>query len=235
MQTKKCDCTQHLHEALKPEGKCIYCGLKLRGKGCAYSPNRVHVVIEPGKCIYCGLKLRGKGCAYSPSGTHIMSSEFGHLQAEQTMNSLIMAHIIEQINAPFTESTAYDLGIIDENGVQLKDPKTYMEKKAFSPTIQYLFKLKRIFGGKLDVLNTEMYLENARAYSKAEDMVNENWNAETYIKQQELEETFRNEVDSIFGTLYNAIRETNKKGLSLEKTEKIILQVITENVGDSHP
>jgi len=158
--------------------KCIYCGLNLRGKGCAYSPNKVHVVLEPNKCIYCGLNLRGKGCVYSPHGTHVMSSEFGLLQAESSKEHFIMKYLIEKLREPFINMHAYDLGIINEQGNQIKDATTEAERSSWSPLTQYVCKLKRIFSEKLDLLNTDLYLENAYTHIEEDDLCDTHWSPE---------------------------------------------------------
>jgi hypothetical protein len=212
--------------------KCVYCGLPLRGKGCPYGPNKVHVVIEPNKCIYCGLPLRGKGCAYSPSGSHIMSSEFGLLQAESTKEHFIMKYIMEKLREPVTESKAYELGIINEQGSQIKDPSTHQEKKAWSPLNQYLLRLKRVFGEKLDVLNTELYMENASNLISSEDLVDANWNAEKYLEKVEIEENFKNSLAIKLDEYYNLLKEAEHNGISAEKIEKILLSTLNENISN---
>jgi hypothetical protein len=211
---------------------CIYCGLPLRGKGCAYSTHKIHVVLEPGKCIYCGLPLRGKGCAYSPTKVHVQSSEFGLLQAESMKEQFIMKYIMEKLKEPVTKSQAYKLGIINEQGKQIRDLVSEQDHAAWSPLTQYIFRLKRIFGEKLDILNSELFLENANKLLFLEENIDENWDAEKYIEKTERTEKLSSDLENLLEQYYNRLKQAEKEGFSLEQIENIVLKVLNENITD---
>jgi len=209
--------------------KCIYCGLTLRGRGCPYSPAKVHIHPTPDRCIYCNLTLRGRGCQYSPSGVHIRFVEFGALQSEQTENHLMMAYLIERLNTSAMDTPAYAYGIVDENGYQIKQPSTVMEQRSFTPLDKYIFRLKRAFGDKLESINTEMLLESTFQYMNQENIANDQFDPEQYLKQVDTEHTLKTDLARIISEYYNCIRDATKGGVSTPKLEQILTQVLTEH------
>jgi len=48
--------------------RCRYCGSVSFGRGCIYSPDRLHVHVGDEKhCVYCGSSSYGSGCIYNPN------------------------------------------------------------------------------------------------------------------------------------------------------------------------
>lgn len=215
---------------MKPRnGKCIYCGATHYGVGCPYSPTGVHVIPSANKCAYCGSPMLGLGCPYSPSGRHVRFADFGMLQAEQVNNFMITSFISEKIKRPFENTQAYKLGIINNQGIKIKEPSTIEEKMAYTPLDQYVFKLKRIYGKQLDALNTDLYIENAFKFAEDEKAITENWDPVKYSKQVELEENLKLALANIQELFYNLLIEANQNGLSTTIIERIMLETITEN------
>ena len=62
------------------------------------------------------------------------------------ITSFTMYKFIKDITAPFTSFPAYKLGIIDANGIKIKEPKTGQEQQAYSPYYQMIINVKKIFG-----------------------------------------------------------------------------------------
>ncbi len=211
------------------QGKCIYCGSTYYGKGCPYSPTGVHVIPSANKCVYCGSTNLGKGCPYSPTGVHIRFADFGGIQAEQVNNFMITSFISEKIKRPFENTQAYKLGIINKEGLRVKEPLTIEEKMAYTPLDQYVFKLKRIYGKQLDALNTDLYVENAFKFAEEEKSITENWDPVKYSEQLELEENLKSSLANIQNLFYNLLLDASHKGLSTTIIERLMLETITEN------
>jgi len=73
-----------------------------------------------------------------------MASKFGDL--------LLAYNFIKRLITPFDETDAFKLGIIDERGKKIKDPKTKEEELSFSTFNKLIFNIKKIIerlpGGK---------------------------------------------------------------------------------------
>ena len=62
------------------------------------------------------------------------------------VTSFTMYKFIKDITSPFTAFPAYRLGIIDANGIKIKEPTTGQEQQAYSPYYQMIINIKKIFG-----------------------------------------------------------------------------------------
>lgn len=62
------------------------------------------------------------------------------------ITSFTMYKFIKDITASFTSFPAYKMGIIDANGIKIKEPKTGQEQQAYSPYYQMIINVKKIFG-----------------------------------------------------------------------------------------
>lgn len=62
------------------------------------------------------------------------------------ITSFTMYKFIKDITASFTSFPAYRLGIIDANGIKIKETKTGQEQQAYSPYYQMIINVKKIFG-----------------------------------------------------------------------------------------
>ena len=65
-----------------------------------------------------------------------MASKFGDL--------LLAYNFIKRLVTPFDETDAFKLGIIDERGKKIKDPKTSEEELAFSAFNRLIFNIKKL-------------------------------------------------------------------------------------------
>jgi hypothetical protein len=81
------------------KSKCIYCGSEAYGRGCAYSPNKVHLHIDdPKRCIYCGSNAFGLGCPYNPHGkNHIHGIEFNNMTVESVHKSVLASILLVRL------------------------------------------------------------------------------------------------------------------------------------------
>ena len=62
------------------------------------------------------------------------------------ITSFTLYKFIKDITASFTSFPAYQLGIIDANGIKIKQTKTSQEQQAYSPYYQMIINVKKIFG-----------------------------------------------------------------------------------------
>jgi hypothetical protein len=76
----------------------------------------------------------------------VVPKEF--LTTNNTIDLQLAIRVVKVIMTPFEDLDAYKLGIIDKNGNQLKksyELKTVEEKKAYSPLMKILIRVKQLF------------------------------------------------------------------------------------------
>lgn len=90
------------------------------------------------------------------------------MKNKQNIDSIITFLLLKKLITPFTSTIAYKLGLIDLNGKIIKVPETDKEKDALTILDRVIFKLKRLLGSKVLVLNRFMYLKtlNIDMYNK---------------------------------------------------------------------
>jgi len=90
------------------------------------------------------------------------------MKNKQNIDSIITFLLLKKLITPFTSTIAYKLGLIDSNGKIIKVPETDKEKDALTILDRVIFKLKRLLGSKVLVLNRFMYLKtlNIDMYNK---------------------------------------------------------------------
>ena len=214
---------------MKPKDKCIYCNLSLRGPGCPYSPSGIHIHPTKNKCIYCGLNAKGKGCQHSPTGIHIQYVDFGMIQAEQASHHLTCAYVFEKLTQSFTDTNAYKLGIINESGEMIRHPETIPEHNSYTPLDRVVFRLKKLLGEKIDLLNTELLVESV--FNHVEDYENTDspeWDPQVYSEQLDAENNFKQSVASLLTEYYNIISEASKT-ISMNKIDSLLMDILTND------
>lgn len=90
------------------------------------------------------------------------------MKNKQNIDSIITFLLLKKLITPFTSTIAYKLGLIDLNGKIIKVPDSKDEKNALTILDRIVFKLKRLLGSKVLVLNRFMYLKtlNIDMYNK---------------------------------------------------------------------
>lgn len=80
--------------------------------------------------------------------------------AENTENldNVIAFLVIKKLVTPIEKTDAYSLGLVDKQGKILRNPETDEEKYALTTLDKFMFKLKRLLGGKIMQLNNFLYL-----------------------------------------------------------------------------
>jgi hypothetical protein len=136
-------------------------------------------------------------------------------ESEYSLNlneSFLTSYLMKKMEEPFINSQAFKLGIIDENGNQLKRPITIDEKLAFTAIDAYITKLKKLVGNKIDILNTSVFLER---------LVNTS-NLPIELYEKELQ--FKSELSIISKRFKDCLMEAKTNGLPSELIEKTILE-----------
>lgn len=195
---------------------CVYCGSPSYGRGCPYSPNKIHVHIgDPKKCIYCGSVSRGIGCPYNPHDkTHIHGLDYNQMVKDCVEVGTITGYLIDRITKPIEETQAYKLGIINEQGKKIKEPETLEEKSAYTAADIYINNIKSMLGNKIDIINGALYLE------KEAQTLKENQDS---VKLYEHEIQTKEIISNTIKDLKTAVADAKEKGLSTSLIEKIIL------------
>lgn len=195
------------------KSKCMFCGSISWGKNCPWShfKNKIHV--HSGKhdeCCFCGSSnLTGPGCPHSPNGRHQVGANFFNGMASE---SFVLAQAIKTLSIPIHETKAFKMGIVNAEGDIIKRPETLEEKMAYSKLDSYVFRLKKVLGQKLDIVNRTMQLESVIETAKMPmDMY-----------QKELQ--FKNELSYIAERYNNCISNAEKDGLPLSIVQKVILE-----------
>jgi hypothetical protein len=194
----------------------MFCGSRTFGKSCPYSPVKIHIHIDdPKKCIYCGSFSYGSGCPYNPSKRkiHVHGANFNSILKDNVCNSSIAGYLMNKMAEPITESEAFKLGLVNEKGMQIRNPENEIEEAALTPADIYINKIKRNLGNKIDLMNESTYLT---ALAKNE----EKQTIESYEKEINLKER----VENIVRDLYNSIEDGKQQGLSSNILERIIIE-----------
>lgn len=99
------------------------------------------------------------------------------------IDSIISYLLIRKLICPIIKSKAYQLGLVDITGKVIKEPSNPTEESALTVLDKLVFKLKRLLGTKLLVLNKFMYINslNNSMYDKLN--VKGNINQRTEIKK----------------------------------------------------
>lgn len=201
----------------KKKSTCVFCGSVSYGKNCPWShfAAKLHLHTDDStKCSWCGSSNRiGPGCAFSPTGKHMAGANlFNGIASE----SFIQGYIMQKLAEPISTSQAFKLGLIDAKGNILHKPTTIEEQMAFTAIDSYLIKLKNLLGNRVDLLNTEIYLEAAVK------------TANIPIELYETEVSLKNAMKVIVKHFNELVNEATNRNLPLPAIEKIILESFNE-------
>ena len=169
------------------QSKCMYCGSGTYGKGCPYSPHRVHVhVDDPKRCIYCAATNYGPGCIYNPfARTHIHGVEYNMLTKENVHRSFMTALFLTRLNEPIEETPAFKLNVIDKDGRRIKIPETIEEKNALTPIDVYVLKLRRMVSeSRIKMLNASVVIEILAGLKGEKEFISEQYEKEIALKKK---------------------------------------------------
>ena len=200
-------------------GACIYCGSKGNnfGFGCPFSDKKVH--FKPnneGRCCWCGSKATGAGCAFNPhSKNHLHGIDFNQMMGDSVENGIVLGYLMKNLSDPYTESRAYALKLIDENGTILRKPETDEEKAAFTILDEYTLTIKKLLGNKIDLVN-----------SMASMKIQESMTMDNYKIIVESKLNYAEEFKKL-GEAFNQLAQNAVlQGLSVPAVEKLIVDSI---------
>ena len=110
-----------------------------------------------------------------------MATKFGDL--------LLAYNFIKRLVTPFDETDAFKLGIIDERGKKIKDPKTKEEELSFSTFNRLIFNIKKIIerlpGGKTKLAS----------YGAALFLIKEGHNLKDHYTDEEIMQALEENMD----------------------------------------
>jgi len=199
------------------DSKCMYCNSTSFGKGCPYGPDAKHVhTDDPKRCVWCGSTSTGKGCPYNPFGKiHQKGIGFNPVMLEAYENGIIQGLVMKRLSQRTSDMPAYKIGLIDESGNIIREPKTIEERKMLTGVDKYLIKVRNMVKEKVDLLNTTLY------YEKYEEETPEEL-SRTYTAELELKDDLR----ECMGNMFSLMEKYNAKGLSASKIEKLIIEAM---------
>jgi hypothetical protein len=199
----------------------MYCGSTAYGVGCPYSPHKRHVhADDPKRCIYCGSTSFGVGCPYNPfSKMHIHGVEYNQMMKESIHTSFTLSSVISRLLQPISETTAFHLGIIDELGRKIREPKTIEEANAFTPVDAYFIKLRNLIGEeKLQLLNSAVIIEMLSKQSE------EPFDQKLYEKEMNI----KIQVANLAKDYKNILCDGIENGISRSVIEKMFIESFLE-------
>lgn len=201
------------------ESKCLYCNSPSYGRGCPYSPHKLHVHIDdPKRCIYCSSQSVGTGCPYNPfSKIHVRGVEFNTMLKENVYNTFTAGLFLTRLTQPINETEAYKLGLISEEGRVIRNPETDSEKSALTSLDKYILKIRRMIG--------ENIIELFKSNVLLELMVEKNPSEFDSVKYQK-EIKLQSKVDSLVNDIFDIYSESVHEGFSVNIIEKFILESI---------
>jgi hypothetical protein len=199
----------------------MYCGTEAYGRGCSYSPSKVHVhVDDPKKCIYCGSITYGRGCPFNPtSNIHVHGVEFNNMIRENVHKNFTAAAVLLRLNQPIIETVAYKMELVDELGNRKKIPETLEEKKALTPLDVYIFRLKRyITTEKMELLNSGTILSILGESSKVVKPFDSNiYETETALKER---------VKFMINEYKSILLDASKDNITTAEIEEMVVECI---------
>lgn len=199
---------------------CVYCKSSAYGPGCPFSPTGVHFhASDPKKCCFCGSSASGPGCPFNPHGKmHIHGVEFNSMVNETIEKSITLGYLMNELSTPIVEMKAYELGLIDERGKRLREPKTPQELSCYGPLEEYIIGLKQTLGPRLGLINNaiDVQLESAVGIDE-------------YKKICCCTSNIKSKFEQIGVELKQEVARAYDEGLSTAVIEKLIIESIFEN------
>jgi len=150
---------------------------------------------------------------------HVHGIEYNQMVNDSVKDSIIVGYLMNKLEVPLIKTPAYKLGLIDESGNKIKNPKTPEELAALSLLDQYIIDIKQTLGSKLDMINSSMYLNVEQTIS-----------LEDYSVIYEKELAVGKKIKLLINELKQITAESYQVGLNTATIEKLILQSFEEPV-----
>jgi hypothetical protein len=81
------------------------------------------------------------------------------MENRQKVDDALSFLTIKKLVTPVTKTKAYKFGLVDGIGKIIKEPETSEEKSALTLFDKFIFKMRRLLGGKIGQLNNFLYVQ----------------------------------------------------------------------------
>ena len=203
------------------QSKCLYCGSTSYGRGCPYSPHKLHVHIDdPQRCIYCSSQSIGLGCPYNPfSKLHVRGVEFNTMLKENIHEAMTAGIFLVRLTRPIKDMDCYKLGLIDEQGRSIRPAQNEQERASLTPLDKHILKIRRLIGEDIIELFTSSALLESIANASEKE-----FDVEKYSKEMQL----KTKASHIVNDIYDLFSESIHNGFSTSHIEKFLIESILE-------
>jgi len=83
-----------------------------------------------------------------------------NLENIKNIDTILTYILVKKLVTPIVKTEAYKLGLVDLIGKVIKEPSTPLEESALTTLDKVIFKMKRLLGSKLLVMNKFLYLQS---------------------------------------------------------------------------
>ena len=78
----------------------------------------------------------------------------------QRVSDIIMSVLLRKLLKPATSSAAYQMGLINSKGQQIREPRNKREEEAITSLDKVVWKIQRMLGGRINELQLFSYLNS---------------------------------------------------------------------------
>jgi hypothetical protein len=78
---------------------------------------------------------------------------------KSNIDSVLTYILVKKLVTPIAKTKAYKMGLVDAVGKTIKSPETDEEEESLTLFDKFIFKLKRVLGAKISLLNRFLYLQ----------------------------------------------------------------------------
>lgn len=134
----------------------------------------------------------------------------------EDLNSVITFLVVKKLVTPIEKTDAFKLKLVNSDGKIIKIAETEEEKASLTTFDKFIFKLKRLLGGRLSQLNNFMYLHTINSTLHRNLFVRGNVEQKAEIKRvkrgmDKLSEDLEMPIDKILSLYtHSLIRESDK-------------------------
>ena len=82
-----------------------------------------------------------------------------NLKEKDNIDKILTYVFLKHLVTPIIKTDAYKMGLVDNNGRIIRQPKTDDEKKSLTLLDKTIFKIRRMLGAKVSQLNSFLFLQ----------------------------------------------------------------------------
>lgn len=134
----------------------------------------------------------------------------------EDLNSVITFLVVKKLVTPIEKTDAFKLKLVNSDGKIIKTAESEEEKASLTTFDKFIFKLKRLLGGRLSQLNNFMYLHTINSTLHRNLFVRGNVQQKAEIKRvkrgmDKLSEDLEMPIDKILSLYtHSLIKESDK-------------------------